>query len=307
MPDPLYIAARCTLLDALAALHEHLSSVVLVGAQAVYMHADEADLAVAPFTTDGDLAIDPRTLASEPLLEVAMRAAEFHSEKGRVGVWNRTVNVGGVPTIIPVDLLIPDSLGGPGRRAARIPPHEGNSARRVTGLEAALVDNDRFTISALDAADERRFELSVAGPSALLVAKVHKIVDRIESPDRLRDKDALDVYRLLRVVQTAALVSRFQLLLENELSRSSTQRAIAEIPRLFGSASAIGSRMVVRAAGQPESGDTIAASITVLSEDLISALGTEERAQDSRPAQRQTRGLHLLAELGPPKAKRIND
>jgi hypothetical protein len=229
--DPLYIAARSTLLDALTALREHLPAVVLVGAQAVYLQAGEGDLAVAPFTTDGDLAIDPRTLASEPLIEVALRAAEFHSQKGSVGVWNRTVNVGGVSTNIPVDLLIPDSLGGPGRRAARIPPHASNSARRVTGLEAALVDNDRFTISALDAADTREFQLSVAGPSALLVAKVHKIFDRIESPDRLRDKDALDIYRLLRVVQTATLVSRFQLLLENGLSRSSTQRAIDEIPR----------------------------------------------------------------------------
>lgn len=62
-PDPLYVAARGALLDALGALREHLPSIVLVGAQAVYVHAGEADIAVAPFTTDGDLAIDPRTLA----------------------------------------------------------------------------------------------------------------------------------------------------------------------------------------------------------------------------------------------------
>ena len=56
-PDPLYVAARRVLLDALTALHDHLGAIVLVGAQAVYVHAGEGDLVVAPFTTDADLAI----------------------------------------------------------------------------------------------------------------------------------------------------------------------------------------------------------------------------------------------------------
>jgi hypothetical protein len=55
-PDPLYIAARRVLLDALNALNEHRGAVVLVGAQAIYLQADEADLdaSVAPFTADAD-------------------------------------------------------------------------------------------------------------------------------------------------------------------------------------------------------------------------------------------------------------
>lgn len=63
-PDPLYVAARCVLLDALEAIRDHLDALVLVGAQAIYIHAGEAELAVAPYTTDGDLAIDPRHLQS---------------------------------------------------------------------------------------------------------------------------------------------------------------------------------------------------------------------------------------------------
>jgi hypothetical protein len=272
-PDPLYVAARRALLDALAALQEHLASVVLVGAQAVYVHAGEADLVIAPFTTDGDLAIDPRTLASQPLLEVALRAANFQSEDGRVGVWNRTVDVAGVLTNIPVDLLIPDSLGGSGRRAARIPPHARITARRVTGLEGALVDRDVSSISALEASDDRQCELWIAGPAALLIAKTHKILDRLDSPDRLNDKDALDVYRLLKAVPTAEMVGRFDALLGDNLSRPVTERAIAEIPRLFGSPFATGARMVVRAAGPLESSDTVGASIAALSQELVSALG----------------------------------
>lgn len=57
--DPEYIRARKTLLDALEALGAHSSAVILVGAQAIYLHTGEGDLAVAPFTTDGDLAFDP--------------------------------------------------------------------------------------------------------------------------------------------------------------------------------------------------------------------------------------------------------
>lgn len=274
-PDPLYVAARRALLDALTALNEHLASIVLVGAQAVYVHAGEADLAVAPFTTDADLAIDPRTLAARPLLEVALRSANFESEEGKVGVWNLAVDVAGVSTTIPLDLLIPDSLGGSGRRAARIPPHAKVAARRVNGLEGALVDRDMSAVSALDASDDRQFELWIAGPSALLVAKVHKILDRIDSPDRLSDKDALDVYRLLKAVPTAALVERLESLLADNLSRQVTERALAEIPRLFGSPSAVGSRMVVRAVGPLESDDTVGASIAVLSQELLSALALD--------------------------------
>lgn len=41
---PEYIAARRVLLDALVALEGHLDNLILVGAQAVYHHAGDADL-----------------------------------------------------------------------------------------------------------------------------------------------------------------------------------------------------------------------------------------------------------------------
>ena len=270
--DPLYVAARHALLDALGALSEHLDSIVLVGAQAVYVHAGEADLAIAPFTTDGDLALDPRNLAATPLLELALHAANFRLETNQVGVWNRDVDINGTIRTISVDLLIPESLSGPGRRAARIPPHAITVARRVNGLEGALVDRDVSTIGALDEEDSRQFVLSVAGPSALIVAKVHKILDRANSPDRLSDKDALDVYRLLRAVPTEVLAQRFSLLLADELSARVTEHALAEIPRMFGTRTSPGSQMAVRAAGLFDAGDTIAATIVVLTRELIEAL-----------------------------------
>lgn len=52
MVDGIYIAARRGLLDALEAAVDQLDAIVLVGAQAIYLHTGDADLAVAPYTTD---------------------------------------------------------------------------------------------------------------------------------------------------------------------------------------------------------------------------------------------------------------
>jgi hypothetical protein len=86
--DELYVVARRVLLDALDALAPHRDAIVLVGAQAVYLRVGEADLAVAPFTTDGDLVIDPTVLAEIPPLEKALMDAGFLPKaKDSVGVW----------------------------------------------------------------------------------------------------------------------------------------------------------------------------------------------------------------------------
>ena len=60
VPDLLYVRARAALLDAAEALAEQLNAVVLVGAQAVYIHTGDADfVATAPYTTDADFCIAP--------------------------------------------------------------------------------------------------------------------------------------------------------------------------------------------------------------------------------------------------------
>ena len=55
--NPETILARSGLLDALQALGTHHESVVLVGAQAIYLRTGTAAVALAEFTTDADLAI----------------------------------------------------------------------------------------------------------------------------------------------------------------------------------------------------------------------------------------------------------
>ena len=66
--DQRTISAREGLLDAVEALGPHGEAVILVGAQAVYVHTGEVDagFAVSPFTYDADIALDPALLGNDP-------------------------------------------------------------------------------------------------------------------------------------------------------------------------------------------------------------------------------------------------
>ena len=55
--------------------------------------------------------------------------------------------------------------------------------------------------------DARSFEVAVAGPAGLLVAKLHKIAERETTPDRWAPKDGLDVLRILRGVDLAQIAT----------------------------------------------------------------------------------------------------
>ena len=266
-PDPLYVQARSALLDATDALADHLDAIVLVGAQALYLHAGEADPfdAVAPYTTDADFSISPIGLEDSPLLAELLSARGFQTSIEEVGRWTS-------PNNVFVDLLVPETLAGPGTRAARLGPHGKKVARRAKGLEAALVDREPRTISALDPADNRSVTMNVAGPGALLVAKTHKIAERADKPHRLSDKDSLDVLRLLQAIETADLADRLKRLAVDDQSASVTADAINELENTFGSTDAIGVEMAIRAAGLGAEPATIAASMTALVSDLLTAL-----------------------------------
>ncbi len=86
---------------------------VLVGAQAIYHCVGAGYLQVAPFTSDGDLALNPDVLDDEPLLAEALRAAGF-SLAVKPGTWARHA--------VQIDLMVPATVGGTGRRSARLGP-----------------------------------------------------------------------------------------------------------------------------------------------------------------------------------------
>lgn len=172
-PDPVYVEARRVLLDALEALAPHGPAVVVAGAQAVYLHTGRGDIAVAPYTTDGDLAVDPVLLRDAPELESAMIKAGFRlaepSGHPEPGVWITEAEIEGIDMLIPVDLIVPEGAAPPGgRRGARLGLHGRRAARRARGLEAALVDHSTMTVAALDPSDIRSYEVEGRGTSCPL-------------------------------------------------------------------------------------------------------------------------------------------
>lgn len=274
--DELYVVARRVLLDALHALGVHRDAVVLVGAQAIYLRVGEADLAVAPYTTDGDLAIDPGLLAEIPPLEQALKGADFDLKpKDSVGIWiTRRFTSIHPETEVAVDLLVPSSVSpGTGKRAARLPGHDPRAARIVKGLDGAIVDAELMTLRSLDAGDTRAIDVRVAGPAALLVAKAYKISERLGST-RQSDKDALDVLRLLRGTETSELADRYRKLLADARSKEAAVSALGLVRELFARRDGVGVEMAVRSVGALADADEIAASCEVLANDLLDALSS---------------------------------
>ena len=290
MIEPLYVAARGVLLDALDALGEQREALILAGAQAIYIHTGAADLAVAEFTTDGDLVVNPEQLKTQPRLSEAMERAHFRSGL-QPGSWLRDRTVSGIATTIPVDLLVPEAVAGPGRRAARLGDHGDRAGRRVRGLEGALIDHSVMRLNALDEDDRREFEVRVAGPSALLVAKLHKLADRSGEREarRLKDKDALDVLRLLRAIPVERLAQGLRELGDSTLAGDVTREAIEHLQALFGATSSSGTVMVVRATERLEDPSVMAASCVALADDLIRARSLNRRPRRLRRASRSRR------------------
>ena len=123
--DPLDARARAALLDAAEALGAHLDAVILAGAQAVYLHTGDADLAVAECTTDADSVISLVELAAAPLLDDLLKGSGF-TPREHPGGWLSQHGV-------YADLMVPEALAGVGdsrrpartRRKAGRPPRQG--------------------------------------------------------------------------------------------------------------------------------------------------------------------------------------
>jgi hypothetical protein len=271
-PDPEYVLARKVLLDALEGLGEQRGAVVIVGAQAIYLHTGDAELAVAPYTTDGDVVIDPSRLRNDPKLAEALNGAGFSADTQHVGTWIMRRPLEGRPVEVKIDLMVPEAVGGPGRRGARLGIHGNRTARKARGLEATLVDQQQRTIESLEDKDDRAFDVAVAGPAALVVAKLHKIAERVDTPGRREDKDALDILRLLQAVPTEVIADGVRALLEEEISAEVTEEALSFLRDLFTEPSRPGCQMAARAAAPLEPEDTIAASCAFLSQDLLQAI-----------------------------------
>ena len=261
------IEVRKGLLDALDALGPQVKSVVLIGAQAVYIHTTGFDSPVAEATKDADLAFRKELLNKTPKLEVILGESGYEPHpNGQPGSWISSSD-------FPVDFMLPEKLSHRKGRGAGVPPHAQNTARSARGIEGCVIDNQVKQISSLNPQDTRSYEIAVAGPSALLVAKSIKIQERLNEKRRIENKDAYDVYRLLSVVPTEIFQKGFTLLRKNKLSSEVTLESLEVLKGLFASGpSATGSMM----AGATEIGignpETVSQSVAILAQDLLNAL-----------------------------------
>lgn len=265
---PEYVAARRVLLDALTALHGHAESLILVGAQAVYHHTGDADLTVPIMTSDADLAIDVTDLAEVPEIGEVLRKAGF-APGDNPGHWVALNQVA-------IDLMVVPHQSGRTRnsaRAARLATHDKHTARIVRGLEPALVDNARAVLASLDSSDSRLVEVRVSGPAALLTAKAIKISERLgqadRRPHRVKQKDALDAFRLFQAIDTSDLVEGFRSHSREEHAAAASVEAL-DLYRLHAT-SPQGTFAVL--ATQAAQGDpTVAPAFAALASQLLAAL-----------------------------------
>lgn len=263
--DPLYVEARRVLLDALFALKVHGSAIIVVGAQAIYLRTAASDMSIAPYTIDGDLAIDPTLLRDNPKLDVTMKDAGFtlRTQPGgniEPGTWVVGVDVGGKSEVVPVDLIVPKLVAfNGGRRGALLGPHGNKAARKIPGLEAVLVDHSPMYIGSLDPGDTRFIRVEVAGVTALLVAKAHKLHDRVNQArsHRLKDKDASDVLRIMQTTLAQQVGLTLAQLSRNEISGQVTRDALSYLDELFGRRGCPGIEMATRALSLAMDADTV--------------------------------------------------
>jgi hypothetical protein len=101
----------------------------------------------------------------------------------------------------------------------------------------------------LEGDDSRTFSLQVAGPTALLVAKLHKIAERVAArrPDRVSPKDAADVYRLMLATPVSEIGRVVSVLLADEVAAPVTSAALEQLAALFGARGRPGVRLAVAA------------------------------------------------------------
>lgn len=208
-PGPELVMARGVLLSGLRALRAQREAIVVIGAQAVYEHTKDLTEVGPTVTTDGDTGVLPHLVDPSTDIGQAMLRAGFSPALDRPGIW--WIDVGG--DRVAFDLLVPGAMAGPGRRGARVPGQDKRHIGRADGLELCLIDRELHTFSPLDGAGGP-VDAYIAGPAAILCAKAYKLAERITeasrgSKNRVKVKDAGDVWRLMAVTDPRSVASVF--------------------------------------------------------------------------------------------------
>ena len=149
------------------------------------------------------------------------------------------------------------------------------AARKALGLEGVVIDVDVMEISGLEAAETRSFSVRVAGPAALVVAKLHKLQERLQvgKADRIADKDASDVYRIMQAVPVEDFLVRLRPLLADPIAKGPTTAAVRFLGELFGARASHGVQMAVEALRVGVPADRVQAVCTSFVREVRDGLG----------------------------------
>ncbi len=147
--------------------------------------------------------------------------------------------------------------------------HGRTAARKSDGVEGTVVDFDAFEITSLEEGDSRRVAVNVAGAAALLVAKTHKLGERLKTPERLIAKDAGDVYRLFDATAVADMARTTKLLLSDDRSAETARRALDYVGELFATPRSPGIELGSQALAGVVDGTTVAAVMTGYTHEMI--------------------------------------
>ena len=141
-------------------------------------------------------------------------------------------------------------------------------------MSLALFDHCPMPVTALDPADDREVTVEVAGVAALLVAKAHKIRDRVASgrASRLSGKDAADLYRIMQTNRPATAAETMATLIEDPISAGVTLQALDFIRDLFGRRASEGVAMAQRALQLAVDPDQVATLCVAFTERVLATL-----------------------------------
>jgi hypothetical protein len=114
--------------------------------------------------------------------------------------------------------------------------------------------------------------VNVAGFGALLVAKLHKLGDRLDTPDRLLAKDAGDVYRLFDAISPSDMAATLRALEADDRSAATTTKALAYLDQLFVTPTSTGTHLAVEALRTVLPEPTVTATVTAYVSELRRAL-----------------------------------
>lgn len=274
--DAGYVIARQVLLDALEILLPlGTDDFIVVGAQAVYLRCGDVVTPIPALTIDSDIVIDISKREGKPSVRKALEARGFTLRDNQPGLYaapnlpEQARKAGGV------DLFVPEAFAnGRGRRDARI-PGDPQAARRQAGLEFTVLDRCPMRIAALDASDDREVTANVAGPASLMVSKLWKIGERLDSNERIQEKDMLDFYRLLQATSLEEVRAALTAAWSNAEVSNSVQCAANVIERYVVSRKPLALDMLDRyLAGRPER-DEIIESTRILAAKLLPVFRSE--------------------------------